>query len=190
MNRTPLIFGLLAAMFAGAVVVTWSAFTGRERVGEEQPRELPSGPEDPPSDYQRDPDKEIRSGVAVRPAVPENPVLIPSMARLAESLNDPEASAEDDLGVVEELIRNYQQRLSRVPTGGLNEEIVGSLRGRNPWKLVYIGEKNAKLNEKGELLDRFGTPYFFHPISETRIDVRSAGPDRKLWTEDDVWLGE
>jgi hypothetical protein len=39
-------------------------------------------------------------------------------------------------------------------------------------------------------LDRFGTPYFFHPISETRIDVRSAGPDRKLWTEDDVWLGE
>ncbi|MEO1844642.1 MAG: hypothetical protein ABGZ37_10240 [Akkermansiaceae bacterium] len=112
------------------------------------------------------------------------------MARLAESLNDPEASAEDDLGVVEELIRNYQQRLSRVPTGGLNEEIVGSLRGRNPWKLVYIGEENAELNEKGELLDRFGTPYYFHPISETRIDVRSAGPDRKFWTEDDVWLGE
>ncbi len=126
----------------------------------------------------------------MRPAVPENPVLIPSMARLAESLNDPEASAEDDLGVVEELIRNYQQRLSRVPTGGLNEEIVGSLRGRNSWKLVYIGEENAELNEKGELLDRFGTPYYFHPISETRIDVRSAGPDRKLWTEDDVWLGE
>jgi hypothetical protein len=38
------------------------------------------------------------------------------------------------------------------------------------------------------LLDRWGTPYYFHPIARNVLGLRSAGPDGKLWTADDVVL--
>ena len=31
-------------------------------------------------------------------------------------------------------------------------------------------------------------PYHFHQISGTRIEIRSAGPDGQVWTEDDLLL--
>ena len=37
----------------------------------------------------------------------------------------------------------------------------------------------------GELLDRYGTPYFFHAESGTRMTITSAGPDKKIHTPDD-----
>jgi hypothetical protein len=42
-----------------------------------------------------------------------------------------------------------------------------------------------KVNEAGELTDRWGTAYFFHQLSSREMEIRSAGPDRKMWTEDD-----
>jgi hypothetical protein len=35
-------------------------------------------------------------------------------------------------------------------------------------------------------VDRWGTPLYFHAISRDRLEVRSAGPDKVMWTEDDV----
>ena len=42
------------------------------------------------------------------------------------------------------------------------------------------------VNEKGELVDPWGTPYFFHQLSAMEMEIRSAGPDRIMWTEDDL----
>ena len=42
------------------------------------------------------------------------------------------------------------------------------------------------VHRDGELCDRWGTPFFFHAESAARMEIRSAGPDRRLWTEDDV----
>jgi hypothetical protein len=42
-----------------------------------------------------------------------------------------------------------------------------------------------KLNDKGELVDRWGTPYFFHQLSRDHMEIRSAGPDKVMWTQDD-----
>jgi hypothetical protein len=36
------------------------------------------------------------------------------------------------------------------------------------------------------MIDRWGTPYFFHQISATSMEIHSAGPDRKMGTEDDI----
>ena len=41
---------------------------------------------------------------------------------------------------------------------------------------------------KGELCDRWGRPFFFHQLSGTKMEIRSAGPARQLWTDDDVVL--
>jgi hypothetical protein len=162
MNGTTLKFLLLAVMFVAAVWISVVSFL---------------------------PEKEAQQAGQVEPSVAaEHGVEIPTMVRLAERLNDSEASVEDDLGVVGLLIENFLRRSREVPAGGRNEEIVGALRGRNREKEVSLGRSNAKLNEKGELLDRFGTPYYFRPVSDQRIEVRSAGPDRTLWTKDDLWL--
>ncbi len=38
------------------------------------------------------------------------------------------------------------------------------------------------------LLDRWGTPYLFHPLSHKLMQMRSAGPDRQPYTQDDlIW---
>ena len=71
---------------------------------------------------------------------------------------------------------------------GLNEEYVDFLIGKNPKGIQMLPHDHPDISEKGELLDRWGTPYFFHPVSEKRVDILSAGPDRTLFTDDDVSL--
>jgi hypothetical protein len=114
------------------------------------------------------------------------PTEIANMVALAEQLNDEDATAQDDVAVLVELIRVYTRSMGAVPEGGLNEEIVHGLLGNNPKKLVFMKKDHAKINEQGELLDRFGVPYDFHPVSAELLEIRSAGPDRLIFTSDDV----
>ncbi|MGJ8674002.1 hypothetical protein [Rubritalea sp.] len=71
------------------------------------------------------------------------------------------------------------------PTG-FNYEITNALLGKNKKKIAFISEKNVRINEEGELTDKWGSPYFFHAESSTKMEVRSAGEDRKMFTDDDV----
>jgi hypothetical protein len=43
-----------------------------------------------------------------------------------------------------------------------------------------------RINARGELVDYWGTPFFFHQLSGTEMEIRSAGPDRVMWTVDDL----
>ncbi len=43
-----------------------------------------------------------------------------------------------------------------------------------------------RVNDNGELVDRWGTPYFFHQISGADTEIRSAGPDKIMYTADDI----
>ena len=43
-----------------------------------------------------------------------------------------------------------------------------------------------RVNARGELVDNWGTPFFFHSLSRTEMEIRSAGPDHKMWTGDDL----
>jgi hypothetical protein len=43
-----------------------------------------------------------------------------------------------------------------------------------------------RINGNGELVDVWGTPYFFHQLSGTDTEIHSAGPDRIMWTADDL----
>lgn len=190
MNGASLKLLLIGLMFGAAVMVAVVALFPEDKGGGADPgATAPPGREPVTSSYERDPEVPIRVGVAAVPPVPDELVELPGMVELAAALNAPEGSVEEDLEVVEELIRQYVKRVEAAPSGGLNEEIVTSLRGKNPRRFVFIPSSHPKLNEKGELLDRFGTPYYLHPVSRDLIEVRSAGPDRTLWTKDDVWLG-
>jgi len=67
-----------------------------------------------------------------------------------------------------------------------NEDWADFLRGKNSARERFLPDNHIALNTKGQLVDRWGTPLFFHALGGGRFDIRSAGPDRKLWTDDDI----
>jgi len=83
------------------------------------------------------------------------------------------------------VIHNYQDRFGENPVGD-NSEITAALMGNNPKHLNFITEESGlRVNDKGELIDAWGTPFFFHQISGKIMEIHSAGEDRKMWTFDD-----
>jgi hypothetical protein len=85
-------------------------------------------------------------------------------------------------------IRDYRARFGGNPFGN-NREITAKLNGANPNQVVFLKpEDGMRISERGELIDNWGTPFFFHQISGTEMEIHSAGPDRKMWTSDDLVL--
>ena len=133
----------------------------------------------------------LDSPVVVAPAVSPVPATpSPSAARvLPGSVTEvpATATAEDiakDLSAVDSTIRNFQAVLGENPIGS-NAEITGALLGNNLKQIKLEVPAGSQVNGQGEMCDRWGTPYFFHQISKTEMEIRSAGPDRQMWTGDD-----
>lgn len=95
-------------------------------------------------------------------------------------------TAYDDVATVLTLLEEFRRAFGAMPTGELNDEIVRRLQGENAKGIAVMPKSHPSLNSNGELLDRWGTPYRFHPESAWEMTVRSAGPDKKMWTNDDI----
>jgi hypothetical protein len=67
-----------------------------------------------------------------------------------------------------------------------NRDFTSFLSGKNNHRVAWIRPDHPRVNAEGELTDRWGTPLFFHQESSSETSLRSAGPDRKMWTEDDL----
>jgi hypothetical protein len=89
-----------------------------------------------------------------------------------------------DLEEVLTAIRDFRSNLGGNPVG-TNAEITKALLGDNLKQIRIPVPTGSSLNANGELCDRWGTPYFFHQLSRDKMEVRSAGPDRQMWTSDD-----
>jgi hypothetical protein len=84
------------------------------------------------------------------------------------------------------VIRRYGSMFGGNPVG-TNPEITAALNGDNPKQARFITEESGlRINGAGELVDYWGTPFFFHQLSANEMEIRSAGPDRKMWTADDL----
>lgn len=108
-------------------------------------------------------------------------------SELADALNSPATDIRADLRLVATILDTFRSNFPRDgnPVGN-NAEITAALAGRNRLRLSLIPPDHPAINQAGELCDRWGTPFFFHAESGTRMEIRSAGPDRKLWSADDV----
>ena len=107
------------------------------------------------------------------------------MSSQARDLNAAATTAQDDIAIVAELLREYRRHLGGNPVGE-NDEITAALLGANPKHLACLPPGPAAwLDSGGRLLDRWGTPYFFHALSGSEMEIISAGPDRELFTADD-----
>jgi hypothetical protein len=109
-------------------------------------------------------------------------------SHLADGLNSPSGDIHSDLRMVDAIFAAYRGAVRAGNPVGENAEITAALTGRNRLSYAFIPPGHPAINAKGELCDRWGSPFFFHQLSGERMEVRSAGPDRRLWTADDEVL--
>jgi hypothetical protein len=96
-----------------------------------------------------------------------------------------DATVEKDLEKVSFMLRDYRTLMGENPVGS-NAEIMKAVMGGNPRGATLGPPDGETVNANGELVDHWGTPYFFHQLSADHMEIRSAGPDQKMWTTDDV----
>ncbi len=103
-----------------------------------------------------------------------------------ENSTDPDLDiARNDVENIGLMLRDFRTVQGENPTG-TNAEIMKAVMGGNKKGALLGPPTGMALNGDGELVDRWGTPVFFHQMSATEMEIRSAGPDRKLYTSDDV----
>lgn len=121
-------------------------------------------------------------------SMPPDPAALAPLAAGARptARTAPEQQAgQSDVEDVLLMFRNFRTRLGENPVG-TNAEMMKTVMGGNPVQANLGPPEGQMLNEQGELMDRWGTPYFFHQLSKTEMEIRSAGPDRLMWTGDDI----
>lgn len=97
----------------------------------------------------------------------------------------PDAQGGVELDKVRLMLRDYRTLYHENPVG-TNAEIMKAVMGGNPKQAQLGPPEGQTLNANGELVDRWGTPYFFHQLSSELMEIRSAGSDKTLWTSDDI----
>ena len=122
------------------------------------------------------------------PPAPDGPPIADAPSQLADQLNSRSTDIKADLRELNEIFIRYRAATHRQNPVGDNVDITAVLTGRNELGFAFIPQDHPAINAAGELCDRWGTPFFFHQVSGEEMEIRSAGPDRKLWTADDQVL--
>jgi hypothetical protein len=69
---------------------------------------------------------------------------------------------------------------------GNDSDLVRVLTGHNPMHLVILPSDHPAVRADGRLCDRWGTPIWVHPRGNNAFEIRSAGPDLRMFTSDDL----
>ncbi len=121
-------------------------------------------------------------------SITSTPLAPPFAERILDHYADPARPPEEDLQAIARTLDNFALLVkgdNPLPLGA-NEDIAAALRGKNQAALRALSDDHRAFNAQGQLVDRWGTPLYFHAESRDRLDVRSAGPDRRMWTADDL----
>ena len=77
-------------------------------------------------------------------------------------------------------IQQYKEFVGTYPTGN-NIAITKALLGQTEKKVLILSVRKSDVNDKGEILDPWGTPVSFY-FSHNEVMIRSAGPN-KVWED-------
>jgi hypothetical protein len=150
--------------------------TGQTRPAE-PPRPSGSAPSEEP----------VPASIPAAPAGAETRVYLGPGSPLAPELNAPGGSGARDVEIVQQITGALLSSLkgpARPPLGS-NADFARALRGENRLGVLMLPARHPAFDGRGELIDRWGTPYHFHAVSSDFIEIRSAGPDLRLFTDDD-----
>ncbi len=109
---------------------------------------------------------------------------------LLAGYGDPATPPIDDLRKIQHVATGYFSVIKdsvRFPIGG-NEDFSAALRGENPNREVFVRAGNPVFSPAGLLIDRWGSPVIVHPEAWRQLELRSAGPDRIPYSDDDLIL--
>ena len=169
---------VLLALALAAVIIFWPA-----RLPE--PKETATPPSPPPAPVLSDLGKPAE--LFYTPSQPTaRPEIDPVNDQKASQLNAPGQSVQDDLRIVAEFT-DLIGKAGLNATFGDNADITAALTGTQ-----YAGQKGHLFPRQhnalrgGQLVDRWGTPFWFHANGPGQLEIRSAGPDKQLFTPDDV----
>jgi hypothetical protein len=114
-----------------------------------------------------------------------NPLLGETILR---GYADTSLPPENDLTLMSRLMENSLLLLKAAANRPLsaNEDWADLFHGKNAAREEFLPTQHAALNGKGQLIDRWQTPLFFHALGGGRYEIRSAGPDQQMWTTDDL----
>lgn len=108
---------------------------------------------------------------------PAGPAVEPEISNIP-----PEIAVEN----MSRMIHQYGEMFGGNPVGE-NADFTRQLSGGNPKHINFIStEAGMRINDQDELIDPWGMPYFFHQLSGSDTEVRSAGPDKIMYTADDI----
>ncbi len=80
-------------------------------------------------------------------------------------------------------LQQYKEFTGVYPSGN-NQSIAKALLGQTEKKILILAVRRSDLNDKGEILDPWGTPLQFY-FSHNEVMIRSAGPN-KVWEDSAV----
>ena len=123
-------------------------------------------------------------------AVPAPPPLSdqpidPAFVQMHEEMLLPETPPERELEILQELMTLHQKAMKDSSFGD-NADVTQALVGQSV-QGVWLPRQSPRIQD-GRLLDRWGTPYWFHANTGSQVEIRSAGPDRNLFSPDDIIL--
>lgn len=121
---------------------------------------------------------------------PTDPVLSDTM--LAEYAGH-ETSGAEDLKIMARYLDSVFLLVKQrdIADYATNEDLVLFLQGRNSHRSPFLASDCPALNDQGQLVDRWDSPLIVHPVSQNLLELRSAGPDTKPYTGDDLtWPNE
>ncbi|MFM2197198.1 MAG: hypothetical protein RLZZ505_630 [Verrucomicrobiota bacterium] len=173
-RRTGIIVGLAMAFAASALLLL-----------------RPDPPENKkPPVPKRAPVPMVKPGdVATRPLEPRDLRQVPSHPLAVAFGADPELASSEPAKLLE-ILRFYRMEFGSFPAGQENADIMNSLTGNNPGKLPIFPRKHPRIDTAGRLLDAWGNPFVFHPVSSQQLEVRSLGPDGEIFSDDDLVAGK
>ncbi|MGJ8653755.1 MAG: hypothetical protein ACSHX8_10815 [Opitutaceae bacterium] len=109
------------------------------------------------------------------------------LSEMARQLDNPNIEETEATIAIHNLLSSMSTTVYRGNyPAGLNVEITNALLGDNPRKVCYLPMDSPRINEYGELVDAYGTAYWFHSVTSTDLTITSAGPDKLLHTADDI----
>jgi hypothetical protein len=73
-------------------------------------------------------------------------------------------------------IQQYKEFVGTYPTGN-NTSITKALLGQTEKKVLILAVRRSDINDKGEIVDPWGTPLQFY-FSSNEVLIRSAGPNK------------
>jgi hypothetical protein len=84
-------------------------------------------------------------------------------------------------------LQQYKEFVGNYPAGN-NISIAKALLGQTDKKVLILAVRRSDLNDKGEILDPWGTPLQFY-FSHNEVMIRSAGPN-KIWEDSAITLAD